>query len=396
LNNAPELPQGFRLGGFSGLVAADNSGLNFVTTTDRGPNGEIKVNGQTEMAFPIPNYTPRLVKLRLDGDKLQVADTILLRLPEGFTDPVTKSREITGLPPFEEQGDEAYSPDGKQNYGTDPNGVDTESLALDSRDGSYWIGEEYGPSILHVASDGTILMRIMPRGRAVNAPGQNVRELLPEVITRRRVNRGFEGLAVSPDGTRVFAMLQSPLANPDDKTAENSRNIRILVLDIGDANSPKLAGVYVYLTQSANEAGVKKQDNIKIGDIAAISRTMILVGERDSEEGGSYKTVYKVDLSNATDLSSRDDIGGRTIEAASDSDFRSGGVEVARKSMAVDLAKLGFRPDKFEGLALIDSTTIAVVNDNDFGVQSIDTRGRVVRQGQPPRLVVIRVPEPLQ
>lgn len=396
LNNAPELQNGFKIGGFSGLVATDSSGTAFVTTTDRGPNGEIKVNGATEMAFPLPKYTPRLVRLRLEGDRLQIADTILLKLPEGFIDPITKSREITGLPPFEESGDEAYSPDGKQAYGTDPNGVDTESLALDSRDGSFWLGEEYGPSILHVAADGTILMRIVPRGRVMDAPGQNVRELLPEAVTMRRVNRGFEGLTISPDGTRLFAMLQSPLANPDAKTAESSRNIRIFVLDTSDAANPKLANVYVYQTQPYGETSAKKQDNIKIGDIAAISRTVLLVGERDSEEGGNYKTVYRVDLSKATDVSASDQFKGKTLEQATESDFRSAGVELVSKSLAVDLAKLGFRPDKFEGLALVDSTTIAVVNDNDFGIQSIDTRGRIVQQGQPPRLVVIRVPEPLQ
>ena len=45
LNKAPELQNGFRLGGFSGLVAADSTGTSFVTLTDRGPNGDIKVNG---------------------------------------------------------------------------------------------------------------------------------------------------------------------------------------------------------------------------------------------------------------------------------------------------------------------------------------------------------------
>ena len=84
---------------------------------------------------------------------------------------MTKTRDITGLPAFDGSGEAAYSPDGKQAYGIDPNGVDTESLALDRRDGSLWLGEEYGPSILHVAADGTILMRLVPGGRTIDAPG---------------------------------------------------------------------------------------------------------------------------------------------------------------------------------------------------------------------------------
>jgi len=396
LDKAPDLENGFKLGGFSGLVAVDTSGTSFVTLTDRGPNGEIKVNGQAEAAFPLPKFTPRLVRLKLDGDKLTVAETILLKLPEGFKDPITKTREITGLPPFQGSGEDAYSPDGKQDLGIDPNGVDTESLALDSRDGSFWIGEEYGPSILHVASDGTILMRLVPGGRVIDAPGENVRDILPAEYQRRKVNRGFEGLTISPDGTRVFAMIQSPLLNPDKKSGEDSRNLRILVLDTTDATSPKVAGMYLYQTEVASDVGAKVQDNIKIGDIAAVSRTRILVAERDSEDGGTHKKVYTIDLADATDVTGRNDINGKTVEQSSESELRAAGINYVTKSMSVDLAKLGFRPDKFEGLALVDSTTIAVVNDNDFGVQSIDTHGKVVRTGSPPRLVVIRVPDPLQ
>ena len=396
LDNAPELQNGFKLGGFSGLVAVDTTGTLFYPLTDRGPNGEIKVNGQTEAAFPLPKYTPRLVKLRLDGSKLKVDDTILLRLPEGNTDPVTRSREITGLPAFEGSGEDAVSPDGKQEYGIDPNGVDTESLALDPRDGSFWIGEEYGPSILHVAADGTILMRIVPHGRTLDAPGENVKDLLPDVYTMRKPNRGFEGLTISPDGTRVFAMLQSPLLNPDKKAGENSRNIRIIAFDVSDATAPKMAGLYVYQSDSASEVGAPDQDSLKIGDISAVSRTRILVGERDSTDGGTHKKVYLVDLADATDISAISDVNGKTIEQATESDMKAANIQYVRKSMAVDLAKLGFRPDKFEGLALVDSTTIAVVNDNDFGVQAIDSHGKVVRTGSPPRLVVIRVPDPLQ
>ena len=57
--------------------------------------------------------------------------------------------------------------------------MDTEAIALDSRDGSFWLGEEYGPSIVHAAADGTLLMRITPKGLGLSMPGVTVRELLP-------------------------------------------------------------------------------------------------------------------------------------------------------------------------------------------------------------------------
>jgi hypothetical protein len=396
LDDAPELQNGFKLGGFSGLIAPDPSGTSFITVTDRGPNGEIKVDGKKEQVFPLPSFTPRVVKLRLENGRLKVVDTILLRLPEGYTDPITHTRELTGLPSFEGSGEEAYSPDGKTAYGTDPNGVDTEGIALDPRDGSYWLADEYGPSIVHVAADGTLLMRITPRGLGLSTPGVSARELLPEAFKLRKANRGFEGIAISPDGSRLFAILQSPLLNPDKQSGEASRNVRIAVFDSTNGDDPKLAGVYIYQTQKAADVGATTQDDIKIGDIAAISGSRILVAERDSVEGGPHKKVYLVDLAGATDISARDQVSGRTVEQASDADLSKTGIKPVEKSMAVDLAKLGFSPDKFEGLALVDPTTIAVVNDNDFGVSAIDSRGRVVRSGAMPRLVVIRVPEPLQ
>ncbi len=44
----------------------------------------------------------------------------------------------------------------------------------------------------------------------------------------------------------------------------------------------------------------------------------------------------------------------------------------------------------------MNPTTLAVVNDNDFGVESIDSKGRVTGSQSAARLVVIRLPEPLQ
>ena len=396
LDDAPELQNGFRLGGFSGLAAPDTSGTSFVTVTDRGPNGDIKVNGKKEQVFPLPEYTPRIVKLKLDGQRLSVTESIPLRLPEGFTDPVTGTREISGLPAFAGSGEIAVSPDAKTQYGTDSNGVDTEGIALDSRDGSYWLADEYGPSILHVAADGTLLLRITPKGLGLSMDGVSVRELLPEVFRKRKPNRGFEGIAISPDGSRVFVMLQSPLLNPDEKSGEASRNVRMAVFDTTDADNPKLQGVYVYLMSVATDVGAATQDDLKIGDISGVSRTSVIVAERDSAEGGQHKKVYLVDISGATDVSNKDTVNGKTVEQASEQDFKRAGMSYVGKKFTVDLAKLGFSPDKFEGLALVDPTTIAVVNDNDFGVGAIDSRGKVVRNGAMPRLVVVRVPEPIQ
>jgi hypothetical protein len=191
-------------------------------------------------------------------------------------------------------------------------------------------------------------------------------------------------------------MLQSPLLYPDRKAGEASRHIRLAVLDTSDGDNPKLAGVYLYQSQKASEVGAPEQDDIKIGDIAAVTRTRILVGERDSIEGGSHKKVYLVDIAGATDVTERERVDGKTLEQASEADLKKAGIEYVKKSMVVDLAKLGFSPDKFEGMALVDATTLAVVNDNDFGISAIDSRGKVVREGLPPRLVIVRVPEPIQ
>ena len=44
---------------------------------------------------------------------------------------------------------------------------------------------------------------------------------------------------------------------------------------------------------------------------------------------------------------------------------------LATKTRVVDLRQLGWQQEKAEGLALIDSNTLAVINDNDFGVKMV-------------------------
>jgi hypothetical protein len=45
------------------------------------------------------------------------------------------------------------------------------------------------------------------------------------------------------------------------------------------------------------------------------------------------------------------------------------GITLAGKTRVTDLRALGWQQEKAEGLALIDNKTLAVANDNDFGVK---------------------------
>lgn len=396
VEEAPELGEGLRLGGFSGLFALDKDGTTFLSLTDRGPNGEVQIRGKKGMSFPLPSYSPRIVKLRLEGGKLRVAETVQLKLLDGFTDVITNTRDVSGLPAFDGVGEVPYDANSRDRLPFDPYGVDTEGITVDPRDGSYWLAEEYGPSIMHVSVDGTILLRLVPRGVDLGGPGQTVRGLLPGSLSKRKANRGFEGIAIAPDGSRVFAIMQSPLSNPDKKAGEASRHIRLVALDTSNADQPKLIGMYLYQAESFKDVGGKDQDDIKIGDLAALSATRMLASERDSDEGGSHKKVYVIDLAEATDITERESVSGKTVEQVSEADLRKAGIKLVGKALVVDLAKLGYRPDKLEGLAVVDANTLAVINDNDFGIDSIDDKSRVIKSNTPSRLVLIRVPEPLR
>jgi hypothetical protein len=393
LADAPELESGLRLGGFSGLVATDPDGRHFLTVTDRGPNDEIGSGKNKKLTFPSPTYSPSIVKLEVESGRVRVVERLPLKLPPGFNDPVTGSEYVSGLsnaprdePPWSKQG--------RERLGYDVYGLDVEGLSVDGRDGSFWLCEEYAPSILHVAADGTILLRLVPQGLDLHSPGISVRDILPAGFGRRKVNRGFEGLGLSPDGQTLIAAMQSPLANPNESAGERSRNIRLVSLDVSDANHPRLTGVYLYLAESAGRVG-GDQDDVKVGDLAALSASRVLIAERDNSVGGRHKMVYLADLATATNLLGRDD-GRKSIEQMSEADLRAAGIKPVVKHAVSDLASLGYSPEKLEGLAIVDEWTIAAVNDNDFGFSGFDSSGRPIPSNVETRLVLVRLDQPLR
>ena len=114
----------------------------------------------------------------------------------------------------------------------DVNGLDTETLAR-LPDGSFLIADEYAPSIVEVAADGTLVQRHVPAGLEAALKNDDVEVVgtLPAIMAKRYINRGLENLAVSADGNTIYALMQSPLANPDSDAYKKSANTRLWKID---------------------------------------------------------------------------------------------------------------------------------------------------------------------
>jgi hypothetical protein len=88
-----------------------------------------------------------------------------------------------------------------------------------------------------------------------------------------------------------------------------------------------------------------------------------------------YKLIHLISLYGATDVSDPDNgahgrtWGGKTLEELKDAaTLAANGITPVRKRLVVNLADRGYVHDKPEGLTIVDAHTIAVSNDDDFGI----------------------------
>lgn len=72
-----------RLGGVgSGLFPAGRSG-EYWMVTDRGPNGEPKVNGEKRRTFPVPEFAPAIVRVAVRHGAARIVHGIPLKKSDG-------------------------------------------------------------------------------------------------------------------------------------------------------------------------------------------------------------------------------------------------------------------------------------------------------------------------
>jgi len=378
--------RGFRLGGISDLQFAGSeaggsgpdASLRFWAVTDRGPNGVVSrpmVLGQPPVelrTLAVPAFAPLIVELvaepaapgRSEG-RLRVGRTIPITTPAGG--PI--SGRPTPTPNVKKPMVEAST---LQPLAADPYGFDTEGVVR-LRNGDFWIAEEYVPSLARIAPDGRVLGRLVPRGTRIDGCDAPLQDVLPADYARRRDNRGFEALAVSPDESFLFAMLQSPLESAPP-AADPPGAVRLIAVDPA-AKAPR--GEYLYRLGSPDDRpdGPVAGDG-KVSALAALGPGALLV----LEQSDHHSRLYRVDLPAADAARAADPPAGRAPEDGSQRPMPIAKRLVADLLPLVNAFNCDIEPEqpcppakpadlKFEGLAVLDDGRIALVNDNDFDIR---------------------------
>ncbi|WP_030324990.1 esterase-like activity of phytase family protein [Streptomyces flavochromogenes] len=373
------------LGGIgSDLYPAERRG-EYWTVTDRGPNGQIAVGKEKRRTFPVPGFDPAIVKVRAVGGRIQVLKSIPLTTASGAP--------VTGLPNQPGRDEAPYDHNATTPLAYNVNGLDTEGLVRD-RDGSFWLADEYGPSLVHVSAKGRVLARHVPQGLGLTGADYPVIESLPSIFLKRKINRGFEGLALLPDGDLVMA-LQSPLLNPDKTAGEGSRNTRLLRFS---TRTNRVTAEYAYRFDPVGvvEPGQTKTSELKISSIVALGGDRVLVQERTD----TSSRVYEVRLRRGSDIlgSPWDTTANPALEQLDDD--AAAGAPVLAKRLVVDLNTVEGVPGKIEGIAVEGSSTLVLLNDNDFGMTdgpaAFDANGRLVDSDVDTTLVRVRLPHRLR
>ncbi|MFF8535695.1 esterase-like activity of phytase family protein [Streptomyces sp. SAS_267] len=374
--------RGVDLGGIgSDIYPAGRKG-EFWTVTDRGPNGQIKVAGTKRRTFPVPGFDPAIVKIRVCGATVKVIGSIPITTSSG--------KPVTGLSNQAGRDEAPYSYDAQTSLPYNANGLDTEGIVR-AKDGSFWLVDEYSPSLVHVSARGKVLTRYVPEGLRLTGTDYPVVEALPAVLLHRKSNRGLEGLAQLPDGDLVMA-LQSPLSLPDADAGNASRTTRLLRF------SPRKHAVtaeYAYRFDPVNVVDPSEDDpsELKISSVVAVGGDRLLVEER-TDKSARLQSVRLTRDANILGGPYDSDTTSPSLEQLDDPE--PAGVPVAAKRLVVDLGTVAGVPGKIEGVARVDHDTLALINDNDFGMTdgtgAFDAQGRLVDSGIETTVTYVRLP----
>lgn len=355
--------------GFFSDIYYDRTNNVYYGLGDRGPGGGLI------------SYDTRVQKFTLDVDKdtgaisnFQIVQSIL------FT---RNGENFNGLNPLLLNG----------NTNTLGNSFDPEGFAL-APNGNFYVSDEYGPSLYEFSPAGEFIRAFTtPDNLIPRQPDGTINYVdgRPTITTGRQDNRGFEGLTISPDGSKLYATLQDPLVNEGDQgEGRRSRNVRIVEFDTATGAS---TGQFIYQLESIDDINDRlpgtdddfsvtaQGRSIGLSAITALGGNNFLVLERDNRGLGvdnptasvpvGSKRVYMISLAGATDVSG--------ISLGGINDLPTGVIPVKKDptpfiDIAAEIGATGSQiAEKFEGLTVgprLNDGTYAIITgtDNDFSV----------------------------
>lgn len=361
----------------------------FYLITDRGPNNDtVQPDKSAGTGFVVPNFSPVILKVRLNGTSVEILESKAVALKNG--------KGATGLPNLK----------GYDAVPTDVKGITSDSLynvaGLDSegivrtRNGEFWVVDEYAPSLARLSKDGVIKTKFVPTNWSGASQDFTVVKSIPEIFLKRKANRGFEALALSPDERTLFIGLQSPLSNPSSSVGNASLATRILRFDIP---SKTFTGEFVFGFEKAAVVDAKstKNSDLKLSALVALDNETLLVQER-TDNSFLLSTIKIKETANI--LKSKWDLVATTPSLES---YAGAGTNVevealvaaAEKKVVFKSTDISTMPMKVEGVAVIDANHIVVVNDNDFSFTYNSSTGKVDLGSTKTSILTIKLAAPL-
>lgn len=383
-----DFPKGFLPSYGSGLSfkgkVADGS-LEFYGITDRGPNGDgpkvpnamitVGATGTSDgKFFPSPSFTPSIGVISVG----KTGAILKSSMPIKFSATINASGLSIAAGKVGSSGEvpltDIVKYDASSKAVFSDYGVDTESVVLDSARNALWVSDEYGPFILKIdINSGIILKKYQPGSGTAD---------LPAVLLKRRANRGMEGLSLEISSGKLHGFIQSPL---DDGKAS------YLVLGASAASNESIKDyakfnrwvefdpttettkLYAYPLDANMYAG-GKTGGAKLGDLVSLGNGKFIVIEQGAGiDGKVFNRLMLVQIpNNATDIATlgtdleKSSMTGAVVNAANYAN-----VVTLKKTLLFDLNAAGWLAEKAEGLALVDDNTLALVNDDDFGLKTI-------------------------
>ena len=251
--------------------------------------------------------------------------------------------------------------------------LDPEGIVINPRTGHLLVSDEYGPSLLEFNREGRLVRRYeLPANVLPRDPATGVVNHASDVgnTAGKRTNRGFEGLAISPDGRTAYAMLQSAMLDEGGSSGTFNRIVAF------DTRTARPVAQYAYRMDGSSQGR-------GISALVAINEREFLVLERnnrglgvDATLASPNKKVFRIDLTGATDVSA---INFATAPAGSFAPVTKAATPWLDLAAAAALthpsmaALGGVSPEKWEGLTigprLADGSYLVLAGtDNDYSV----------------------------